>query len=387
MPRRYKAPGVYVQEISAGPRVIEAAETSLTAFVGTAGQGPLDEPTAVRSLAEFSREFGETSDAYPLSHAVRQFFDNGGRRAVIVRVADRGFAEPALSMNQRGLWALEKIPSFNLLAIPPFSLGGDVDVRSLRTALAYCKKRRAMLLVDPRSNWSFPISVLDPGSGIDGLGLRDPNAVLYYPNILFPNPTNHGISTSFAPCGAIAGLISRTDETRGVWKAPAGVEARVDGASGLERSLTAAENRLLNQAGVNCLRSFPKTGVVCWGARTLDGADSQGSEWKYLPVRRTALFIEESLYRDLRWVVFEPNGEPLWTDISNSVENFLFTLFREGALQGTKLNEAFFVRCDRTTTSQSDIDRGVINVQVGFAPLKPAEFVILTLRPKAAGAA
>lgn len=365
-------------------RALDAPKTSVTAFIGAAGQGAADKAVPIGSLADFSREFGEISDKYPLSHAVRQFFDNGGENAVVVRVANPRFAEPALSISHQGLWALDKVDGFNLLAIPPFEPGGDVDARSLRTALAYCKNRRAVLLVDPRSEWLMPVSILDPQRGIDSLGLRDPNAALYYPNLLVPSASKGAKPITCAPCGAIAGLIARTDASRGIWKAPAGVEATIRGASGLDRKLSLAQNRLLNQAGINCLRSFPKTGIVSWGARTLEGADSMGSEWKYLPLRRVALMIEETIDRGLQWVVFEPNGEPLWANITDRIEDFLFRLFRDGAFQGRTLNEAFFVRCDEMTNSETDIETGIVNIQVGFAPLKPAEFTILHFRMKTA---
>jgi hypothetical protein len=140
------------------------------------------------------------------------------------------------------------------------------------------------------------------------------------------------------------------------------------------------ENGAINQLGVNCLRNFPNTGPTVWGARTLKGADSLASEWKYLAVRRTALFLEESLYRGLQWVVFEPNDEPLWAQIRLNVGAFMQSLFRQGAFQGASPKDAYFVRCDGTTTTQTDINLGIVNILVGFAPLKPAEFVVIKLQ-------
>jgi phage tail sheath protein FI len=164
-----------------------------------------------------------------------------------------------------------------------------------------------------------------------------------------------------------------------VWKAPAGTEATLLGAS-LPVTLTDLENGGLNPLGINVLRNFPIFGNVIWGARTLDGADQQASEWKYIPVRRTALYIEESLYQGLKWVVFEPNDEPLWSQIRLNVGAFMQDLFRQGAFQGKTPREAYFVRCDSTTTTQSDVDRGIVNIVVGFAPLKPAEFVVIQIQ-------
>jgi phage tail sheath protein FI len=184
----------------------------------------------------------------------------------------------------------------------------------------------------------------------------------------------------FVPSGIVAGVMARTDVQRGVWKAPAGQDAALNGIQGLQVNLTDDENGLLNPLGINCLRSFPIIGRVVWGARTLRGADQLADEYKYVPVRRTALFIEESLYRGTQWVVFEPNDEPLWAQIRLNVGAFMQNLFRQGAFQGKTPREAYFVKCDKETTTQNDINLGIVNILVGFAPLKPAEFVIIKLQ-------
>jgi phage tail sheath protein FI len=178
----------------------------------------------------------------------------------------------------------------------------------------------------------------------------------------------------------MAGLYARTDAARGVWKAPAGTEARLAGVQALEYVASDAENGVLNPLGLNVLRTFPVVGTVSWGARTMVGADALADEWKYVPVRRLALFIEESLYRGTQFVVFEPNDEPLWAQIRLSVGTFLNGLFRQGAFQGATPREAYLVKCDATTTTQADIDLGIVNIYVGFAPLKPAEFVIIQIQ-------
>jgi phage tail sheath protein FI len=182
------------------------------------------------------------------------------------------------------------------------------------------------------------------------------------------------------PCGAVAGIFARTDAQRGVWKAPAGQEAQIKGVPQLSVSLTDAENGELNQLGINCLRAFPVYGRLVWGSRTLEGADRLASEWKYISVRRMALFIEESLYRGTQWVVFEPNDEPLWAQIRLNVGAFMHNLFRQGAFQGTTPKEAYLVKCDKETTTQNDINQGIVNILVGFAPLKPAEFVFIKIQ-------
>jgi len=165
-----------------------------------------------------------------------------------------------------------------------------------------------------------------------------------------------------------------------VWKAPAGLDATLVGVPGLAVPLTDPENGELNPLGINCLRSMPPAGRIIWGARTLRGDDRLADQWKYLPVRRTALYIEESLYRGTQWVVFEPNDEPLWAQIRLNVGAFMHDLFRRGAFQGKTPRDAYFVKCDNETTTQNDIDLGVVNIVVGFAPLKPAEFVVIQLQ-------
>ena len=183
-----------------------------------------------------------------------------------------------------------------------------------------------------------------------------------------------------APSGTVAGLWARTDGARGVWKAPAGTEATLTGVQQLEYKLTDPENGVLNPLAINCLRTFPIYGPVCWGARTLNGADQMADEYKYIPVRRLALYIEESLYRGTQWVVFEPNDTPLWAQIRLKVGAFMQTLFRQGAFQGSTPQDAYFVLCDATTNPQASINLGIVNIVVGFAPLKPAEFVVITIQ-------
>ncbi len=198
-----------------------------------------------------------------------------------------------------------------------------------------------------------------------------------------PDPLKENRLETFAPCGVMAGIFSRTDATRGVWKAPAGIEATLNGVVALSVKLTDGESGQLNPLGVNCLRSFPAIGHVVWGARTMRGADQLADEWKYIPVRRTALFIEETLYRGTQWVVFEPNDEPLWAQIRLNLGAFMQNLFRQGAFQGKSPREAYFVKCDKETTNQTDINSGIVNIVVGFAPLKPAEFVVIKLQQMA----
>ncbi|MCI0435098.1 MAG: phage tail sheath subtilisin-like domain-containing protein [Gemmatimonadetes bacterium] len=284
-----------------------------------------------------------------------------------------------------GLNAFDDAEDLNLLCVPPYSTAdpsGDASSQVLTATLAYARARRAMLLVDSPASWN---DAADPigSSGIDSsaFGLaRDANAAVYFPRVRSPDPLNEGRLATFAACGVIAGVIARTDAGRGVWKAPAGLDATLIGVNELSVALTDPENGQLNPQGINCLRTLPGAGRVVWGARTMRGSDRLADQWKYLPVRRTALYIEESLYRGTQWVVFEPNDEPLWAQIRLNVGAFMHNLFRQGAFQGATPREAYLVKCDAETTTQDDINRGVVNILVGFAPLKPAEFVIIRIQ-------
>jgi phage tail sheath protein FI len=211
-------------------------------------------------------------------------------------------------------------------------------------------------------------------------GLRHRNAGAYFPRVQVPDPLNNGRLRSIGSSGTVAGIFARTDVARGVWKAPAGIETTLSGVLALDYRLTDPEHGQLNPLGLNAIRTFDIPGNVVWGARTLVGADALASDWKYTPVRRLALFIEESLFRGLQWVVFEPNDEPLWGQIRAAGNSFMQQLFRQGAFQGASPADAFLVKCDAETTTQDDINAGIVNVFVGFAPLKPAEFVIISLQ-------
>ena len=278
---------------------------------------------------------------------------------------------------KEGLYALEKADLFNLLCIPPHEIANSIENSLVGTAAAYCEKRRAMFIVDSPHGWSDKESAK---SGISGIGTKSKNAAVFFPRLKQPNPQRSNQMEDFVPCGAVAGIFSRTDSQRGVWKAPAGLEASLVGVPQLSVPLTDMENGELNPLGINCLRSMPAIGPVIWGSRTLKGDDRLASEWKYIPIRRLALYIEESLYRGTQWVVFEPNDEPLWAQIRLNLGAFMHNLFRQGAFQGSTPREAYFVKCDKETTTQNDRNLGIVNIVVGFAPLKPAEFVIIKIQ-------
>ncbi len=543
MPVTPTYPGVYIEEIPSGVRTITGVATSITAFIGRAKRGPVNQATTINSFGDYERIFGGLDLNSTMSYAVRDFYLNGGSQAVIVRLyhtdtsegaapaktsfsvdgvaleaayegswgaylraevdlevstevaaglglaaadlfnltvrdvsaggdtetflnlsfkdslrrvdtvleassrlvrwhgtypetpptptADQDdvtkaektlkdaqeadpdadtsveeaavqaakaalaasdganltvndFTGPGLEAAKQGLYALEDVDLFNLLCLPPYSgvdaVGNpaDIDKSLVAKANTYCEKRRALLLVDARSDWTDKDSAKQ---GItQGVGAVSKNAAVFFPRLKQPNPLRDNQVETFVPCGAVAGIMARTDTQRGVWKAPAGIEATLRGVPELAVKLTDAENGELNPLGVNCLRSMPVIGRVVWGSRTLRGADVLADEYKYVPVRRLALFIEESLFRGTQWVVFEPNDEPLWAQIRLNIGAFMHNLFRQGAFQGTAPNQAYFVKCDKETTTQNDIDRGIVNIVVGFAPLKPAEFVIIKIQ-------
>lgn len=279
----------------------------------------------------------------------------------------------------------KEIDLFNLLVLPKdanlameTTSGANNDMIELWSdASGFCEKRRAFLLLDPPNNWNGNnVGAIQSTLADLKTGLVTDHSAIYFPNVKI---NDEGIEVFVSPAGAIAGLMTRIDTSRGVWKAPAGVEASLRGIRGLDYRLTDQENGVLNPLGINVLRAFPN-GIVCWGARTMEGDDDSASEWKYIPVRRTASFIEQSLERGLKWVVFEPNDERLWGQIRLNVGAFMHNLFMQGAFQGLKKSEAYFVKCDSETTTQNDINLGIVNILVGFAPLKPAEFVILKLQ-------
>jgi uncharacterized protein len=487
MPITPTYPGVYIEEIPSGVRTITGVATSITAFIGRAWRGPVNDPITINSYGDYERIFGGLWVESSMSYAVRDFYLNGGSQAIIVRL-DREATEATITMSlplvaanvgswgnnlsvevdydtkdptnvklfnltvseaggstekflnvytdpnnpryiprvleqssalvrvaknddgwivpeerppeattpatpnsgddglvltidqfvgsaKTGIYALEKADLFNLLCIPPHVLDGDIEEGLITAAATYCEERRAMLLIDPPSGWMNK-DAAKAGIGA-GVGTTSKNAAIFFPRLRQANLLRDNQIETFAPCGAIAGVFARTDAQRGVWKAPAGLEATLNGVPALSASLTDRENGELNPLGVNCLRSFPGVGRVVWGSRTLQGADRLASEWKYIPVRRLTLFLEESLYRGTQWVVFEPNDEPLWSQIRLNIGAFMNNLFRQGAFQGKSPREAYFVKCDKETTTQNDIDLGIVNIIVGFAPLKPAEFVII----------
>ncbi len=294
---------------------------------------------------------------------------------------------------------LDAIEVFNLMCIPPDQRDpGTLDATDpdwanmvYPQALELCMERKATLIIDSPESWNNVSKVMSiaPSTFNTDLGINVGSdasryAAIYFPRVTKPDSLLNGSPHTFPACGVIAGTIARTDASRGVWKAPAGFEAGLSGVSDVTYTVNDNECGWLNQQGVNCLRNFSATGPLIWGARTARGSDQLADDYKYLPVRRLADYIEQTLLRSTRWAVFEPNDEPLWSQLRISIGAFMGDLFRQGAFQGSSRDQAFFVKCDASTTPQSDINLGIVNVQIGFAPLKPAEFVILYLQQMAA---
>jgi len=298
-------------------------------------------------------------------------------------IAGADGSAPTLKNYRDAFLVLDKeVDLFNLMILPADEDHSQSTTASLwGPASIFCQKRRAFLLMDPPAPWTTVQEATHPATGVNSLrvGLVKDHSAIIYPRITI---RENGLNKNVGPSGAMAGLMARIDGSRGVWKAAAGTEADLRGIVGLEYKFSDDENGVLNKRAVNTLRIFPN-GIVSWGARTMDGDDDFGSEYKYIPVRRLALYMEESLYRGLKWVVFEPNDEPLWAQIRLNVGSFMHNLFRQGAFQGVKPKDAYFVKCDSETTTQNDINLGIVNIWVGFAPLKPAEFVILYLQQMA----
>ena len=339
----YLAPGVYVEEVSYRSKTIDGVETSTAGFVGTTSIGPSNEPFLVKSIAEFEETFGADGD---VARAARAFFAEGGRRLFVQRVEGADDYE-------RGLRALERIREIAIVAAP----GADV----------------AEALVDHATRCNrFAIVDSAGGQSVDDvLALRQridsSYAALYYPRVSAAGAV--GVPSS----GSVAGLYARVDAEQGVWKAPAG-EALTD-AIGVERTLTEREIERLVAGGVNPIRVLPSGDVLVWGARTA----STDPDWKYVNVRRYLTYLEHSIDRGTQWTVFEPNAEPLWTAMRETISSFLADQFRAGALAGRTANEAYFVRCDQSTMTQGDVDGGVLVCVVGVAPVRPAEFIVIRI--------
>jgi len=364
-----------------GPPTIAPAPTSIALFVGWAPSGPTDKAVRIASLADYEAAFGKLDDPRSLlGYALGHFFDNGGTHAFVLRiVGDDGDAvspsDPAFVQALEAVFAsggpIETIERFNLICVP-----GLADAAAIAMLQAKAVARRAFLIADCEESATTE-SVADSLAAMTGANAA--YAALYFPWVLAPDQLQNNASRAFPPSGFVAGIYARTDVTRGVWKAPAGTEACLSGAKTVTVTFRDTDQDWLNSRGINCLRDFPASGLVVWGARTLAGSDAAASDWKYVNLRRLAIFLEDSIRDGTKWAAFEPNGELLWAKLRASIDAFTLGLWRSGALQGSSASSAWFVRCDATTMTQADIDNGLVNVVIGVAVAKPAEFVIIRI--------
>jgi len=354
-------------------------------FAGWSPRGPTDQALRLKSFADYERDYGLDAGSL-LGYSIKHFFDNGGSDAYILRVAGADGAaigppevafHAALAAAFDTGGAVDRIDLFNIICVP-----GLTDTVTVAIMQRRARERRAFLIADCAKTDTTATVV---GSLAGKSGADAPNSALYFPWVEAPDPVQGNAPRAFPPCGFVAGIFARTDASLGIWKPPAGTEAGLIGANRPTILVNDAENGELGLHAVNCIRSFPGRGTIVFGARTLDGDDQRSSEWKFIPVRRLALFLEESVSRGTRWAVLEPNAEPLWAAIRLSVSTFMEGLFGRGAFQGATPVQAFFVKCDAQTTTQADIDLGIVNIVIGFAPLRPAEFVILAIARIAGG--
>jgi hypothetical protein len=313
-------------------------------------------------------------------------FSSRQAQVPLINGNDGGAITPAayqgVELQRTGFYALDRVPIFNLMVLPGDGLNTEADWQAVRSAAAvYCESRRAFLLLDAPVGWTqnhlLHASASDVQTFRAAIGAPIINCAVFYPRV---QVNDQGTLRYMGVSGMMAGICASTDSARGVWSAPAGTNALLSGVTGLEVNLTDKQNGILNPLAVNCVRSFA-VGYLNWGARTVAGFDNTpDDEWRYVPVRRFALFLEESLYEGTQWVVFLPNAEPLWAQIRMNVTAFMMNLFRQGAFAGTTPKGAFFVKCDAETTTPSDQNLGIVNIVVGFAPLKPAEFVVISIQ-------
>lgn len=357
---------------------------AITAFVGAAPSGPAGVARLVTSMSHYARLYGGLWRQSHLGYSVRHFFRHGGRLALVIRI------EPDLEVTRAQLEGLQVLRSWAarepvsdpvaLVVVPPAAVDADgwvdpgLDV--LREAVATAEQIRAVAVLDAPAAWA-PLD--DPGAVADDLeSLRSSHAAMYFPRLVDTDPLG-GESLTLSPSGAVAGIIARTDAQYGPWDAPAGTGTSALDVDGVTVVLDKDRTEQLAQLRINAIRSFHGTGLLVWGARVL-GTDP---DWAYLPTVRTAIFLEHSIERGLQWATHEPNDEQLWERVRARVEEFLVRLHRLGAFPGTSPHESWFVRCDRTTMTQADIDNGVVRVEVGFASTRPGEFVVLQIEHRA----
>jgi phage tail sheath protein FI len=348
------------------PAETPPAPTAVTAFVGALAGGPANIAAHLEDYEEFEAIFGANSSALPTALAVRQFFDNGGQRAYVVRSVDGDAGARAFRAMHQGIFALEEVELFNLLCLPGIADGGV-----LAAAEGYCRDRGALLLGDAPMRAETPAQLLSSLSGWP----RSSHAAVFHPWIYVE--TAAGKRQLAPPCGSIAGMLARNDAARGVWKAPAGRTAHLEGVRALHSEVSEAEATRLAETGVNCLRMASSLGAVCWSARTRYPAELAMPQLAHIPARRMANFLEDSLVPALEWTRFERNDAPLWAHIAAQAEEFMHGLFTAGAFQGLTESEAYSVRCGPDSIRPEDFSQGRVGIDLRFAPLAANQFVQL----------
>ena len=377
------------------PRVIQPVGTSTAGFVGQAPKGPVGKASLISNFAEFERIYGgfdalkmkrldrskrsaAAKTVNYLAHSVHAFFSNGGSRLFVSRI-DSDQCDPSAAAFAAALKPLESVNDVAMVAAPGYSIFDRSDA-IMQELVNHVEKPRAYRV----AVLEIPPAIKD--AKVVRAKINSSYAAIYYPWLYGPTPGKHTASKKdtrvlLPPSGFMCGIYARNDFERGVFKAPA--NSPVLGAVGLERTINAAEQGTLTELGINLFRIFPGTGTVVWGARTT----SSDPEWKYINLRRYFAYLEHSIDHGTQWAVFENNGEALWSAVRQTIDDFLVNEWQNGALLGNKPSEAFFVRCDRTTMTQNDLDNGRLVCEVGVAILRPAEFVMIritqqTVRPK-----
>jgi uncharacterized protein len=396
-----RAPGIQIREVEVAPPAF--LRLGVAGFVGQAERGPLHSPQAVANWGQYTDLFGGFLGHSYLSYAVYGFFLNGGKRCFVVRT-EHVRAEGAGAELLAGLAAFERVAEIGTVAIPDLVIpdllastpaeripeAGIIfaDVPSPGGDLASLKKGQGELLRHCQV-MGERFAILDPPPAAEiGRGPRriedwavplgsapeSKNGALYFPWIRQRAADFGGRDLLIPPSGHLAGIYARSEDARGIGKAPA--NELLNGVVELAACVDDADQAMVNTLGVNCLRALPGRGLRVWGART----PSRDPEWRYVNVRRVALAIVKQILVRLRWTVFEPNDRRLWDAVKATLTLFLTSLFRSGALAGATPEEAFFVDCGAATNPPAVVDQGWMVARVGFAPARPAEFVVVTIR-------
>jgi phage tail sheath protein FI len=392
----YLSPGVYVEEVDKGTKPLEAVGTSTAGFIGQSKKGPVNEAILITNWGQYTRTFGEFGDSPYLAHAVYGFFNNGGARCFITNVGMEGAPPPpppppkkeegkedkkptpspssgggpSPSMfigkdggpgNKTGLVTFEEIDEIAIVAAP-----GMTDPAIQDAVISHCERMNRFAVLDSEET-------IEKG-GVDKIKKpRDSQyAAFYFPWIEVYDPAQDK-NVYVPPSGHMTGIYARSDNTRGVHKAPANEIVR--GALGLRYTISKGEQDILNPRGINCIRAFRDRGIRVWGARTV----SSDPSWRYVNVRRLFIMVEESIKNGTQWVVFEPNDHTLWKRIKRNITAFLLRVWKDGALFGQTPEAAFYVKCDEETNPPEVVDAGMVVIEIGMAPVKPAEFVIFRI--------